>query len=612
VKGALRIALVLACIALAAAAAAADTAAPQVAITSPEAGVTIAEDTLTIRASFSAAEGAAVEQVELVIDGVCVDARLFEEGQGSGDVAFVWAARRYDAGAHTIAVRATDSGGRTGEAEISVSLRRDPPMLDRGVHIIAPQPGATVSGATTIQVTLDDPALTRYVIFLVDDVFKAMSNVPPFTYSWDTTRYLNGLHTLQAKAYLQGRQECLSRPVEVRVDNPGLAPSPRQAKVRAEATVAAAPMEPPSRAAQPTLPAPKHTASPTRSRAPLTVSQPQVALPGTAPFVAPSGELIRPPSSMVARGRAVAPVHLAAMPTSGEAGPPVAARGAEAPAPAMPAEMPPAPAAPDSAPAVTAASPPPAPMVIAELPQAPAAPAEPARHSPAEIRMEAASAAAIEAGAGAPTPSKVEVAMTPPVPEARAAEAREVEVAMLPPRPVERAPAPRLTAAPRAGEVVYVVQRGDWLRRIAAEFGVSPQEIARANNLGDPSLITPGQQLIIPSASLFFDSQPLITELPTVITGGHATVQFRPVIEGAGGTVRWEPVERRASAVARGHQIAVTIDSDEAQVDGGTVKMSSPAALRCNRTVVPLRFLGDALDLALQYEDGIIHIASGR
>jgi hypothetical protein len=40
--------------------------------------------------------------------------------------------------------------------------------------------------------------------------------------------------------------------------------------------------------------------------------------------------------------------------------------------------------------------------------------------------------------------------------------------------------------------------------------------------------------------------------------------------------------------------------------------MGMPAALRSNRTVVPLRFLGDALDLALQYQDGIIHIAGGR
>jgi len=44
----------------------------------------------------------------------------------------------------------------------------------------------------------------------------------------------------------------------------------------------------------------------------------------------------------------------------------------------------------------------------------------------------------------------------------------------------------------------YVVQRGDWLTRIAQRFGVSLFAMLQANPLMNPNLIYPGQVLIIP------------------------------------------------------------------------------------------------------------------
>jgi len=45
----------------------------------------------------------------------------------------------------------------------------------------------------------------------------------------------------------------------------------------------------------------------------------------------------------------------------------------------------------------------------------------------------------------------------------------------------------------------YVVQRGDWLSRIAQRFGVSLAAMLQANPLMNPNLIYPGQVLIIPA-----------------------------------------------------------------------------------------------------------------
>jgi LysM repeat protein len=50
-----------------------------------------------------------------------------------------------------------------------------------------------------------------------------------------------------------------------------------------------------------------------------------------------------------------------------------------------------------------------------------------------------------------------------------------------------------------ADNQIYVVQRGDQLRRIAARYGVSLTCLARANNIANPDLIFVGQELLISS-----------------------------------------------------------------------------------------------------------------
>lgn len=48
------------------------------------------------------------------------------------------------------------------------------------------------------------------------------------------------------------------------------------------------------------------------------------------------------------------------------------------------------------------------------------------------------------------------------------------------------------------GHVIHTVQPGEGIYAIARQYGVTPEAIIAANNLGDPNLIYPGDQLIIP------------------------------------------------------------------------------------------------------------------
>jgi LysM repeat protein len=65
-----------------------------------------------------------------------------------------------------------------------------------------------------------------------------------------------------------------------------------------------------------------------------------------------------------------------------------------------------------------------------------------------------------------------------------------------------RQPAPPQVAAPAAGPAdgSHVVQSGETLGLIAAQYGTSVDAIVQANRLSDPNYIYVGQQLVIPGA----------------------------------------------------------------------------------------------------------------
>ena len=68
--------------------------------------------------------------------------------------------------------------------------------------------------------------------------------------------------------------------------------------------------------------------------------------------------------------------------------------------------------------------------------------------------------------------------------------------------PVSAAPELQLTTFPTPtpgpdGRIMYIVQEGDTLWRIAAITGMSLEELRGMNNLGTSEVIVPGQQIIL-------------------------------------------------------------------------------------------------------------------
>ncbi|MBL8161587.1 MAG: LysM peptidoglycan-binding domain-containing protein, partial [Anaerolineae bacterium] len=94
-------------------------------------------------------------------------------------------------------------------------------------------------------------------------------------------------------------------------------------------------------------------------------------------------------------------------------------------------------------------------------------------------------------------------------------------------------PPPPVEAVPLSGvNLVYTVQPGETLFRIATRYGLTVNDVARANNISDPTLIFSGQQIIIPG----IEPPQLTAELPPNVTG----IDLSPLIlvEGQTGRLR--------------------------------------------------------------------------
>jgi murein DD-endopeptidase MepM/ murein hydrolase activator NlpD len=116
------------------------------------------------------------------------------------------------------------------------------------------------------------------------------------------------------------------------------------------------------------------------------------------------------------------------------------------------------------------------------------------------------------------------------------------------PLPTNESPPPNL---------IYVVQPGETLFRIATQHGLTVNELVQANSISDPTLIFAGQQLIIPGV----EPPTLALDLPAPIQ----SLQVNPLILAEGNTGRFRmttaaPVSVSASFL--GHPLTVVSERE--------------------------------------------------
>jgi hypothetical protein len=155
-------------------------------ITSPANGTTVS-GAVNVTTSTSGC----IDTVEFYID------EELKYTDASSPFEYSWDTTTYANGDHTILVKGYCSGVLQDDNSVTVNVDN---TINYTVTITAPTSGQTVSGTVTCVATTNCDSVKWYI----DDTYVGEDTSAPFQYSWDTTAYADGSHTVKAEGYVGG------------------------------------------------------------------------------------------------------------------------------------------------------------------------------------------------------------------------------------------------------------------------------------------------------------------------------------------------------------------------------------------------------------------------
>lgn len=102
---------------------------------------------------------------------------------------------------------------------------------------------------------------------------------------------------------------------------------------------------------------------------------------------------------------------------------------------------------------------------------------------------------------------------------------------------------------------------------------------------------------------LYVNGEEPTLEVNPFIKDGSTLVPFRAISESLKAEVTWNAEERSVTVTRDGITVKLFIDSTKATVDGKEVTLEVPAAIVEGNTVVPVRFISEALKATVKWEE---------
>lgn len=103
--------------------------------------------------------------------------------------------------------------------------------------------------------------------------------------------------------------------------------------------------------------------------------------------------------------------------------------------------------------------------------------------------------------------------------------------------------------------------------------------------------------------SLQVDGETIVSDVPPVIIKGRTLIPARAVFESMGAEVDWNEDARLVEVSLGKANVQLTIDSSIAFVNGKQAAMDVPAMILNDRTLIPVRFVGESLSCAVDWDD---------
>lgn len=106
---------------------------------------------------------------------------------------------------------------------------------------------------------------------------------------------------------------------------------------------------------------------------------------------------------------------------------------------------------------------------------------------------------------------------------------------------------------------------------------------------------------VIPELNVIVSGQSVEFDVNAIVKNGRTLAPLRAVFESIGATVDWNSEEQKVYASRNGVSIELEVGSKVAKRNGETVNLSESATLYLDRTMVPLRFVGEAFGGIVNY-----------
>lgn len=158
------------------------------------------------------------------------------------------------------------------------------------------------------------------------------------------------------------------------------------------------------------------------------------------------------------------------------------------------------------------------------------------------------------------------------------------------------------------GEVFPVLEELDGWYKIRTKTGniayvasfLAEKITASSSSAGNTSVPAPAGK---PSEiKVYLDGKPLAFDVPPMIDSGRTLVPLRAIFEAMGAKVDWREDTRTVTAVKGNTTVVMKIGSTSPTVNGKTVALDVPAKIVKNRTLAPLRFVGEAFGGKVEWE----------
>ena len=137
------------------------------------------------------------------------------------------------------------------------------------------------------------------------------------------------------------------------------------------------------------------------------------------------------------------------------------------------------------------------------------------------------------------------------------------------------------------------------------DYGRNPKIIAKlGNKTSTIALYDESTRLIkmkINDVNYSINGESKKMDAKPFIKNNRTLVPLRFVVEALGGEVNWDGENRLVSVNSNGKNIELKIDSPIIKIDGKDVKIDQAAIIKRDRTYVPIRFIAENLDMVVNY-----------